>query len=87
VWDYYLENGKEITVLTDHESLKYMRTIKRPSKRLLRWIEEFQAWNLNIKYPQGSLAIVPDALSRRPDYFDGDLTKQISEGVHIASLL
>jgi hypothetical protein len=68
VWDYYLENGKEITVLTDHESLKYMDTIKHPSKRLVRWIEEFQEWNLNIKYRQGSLAVVPDALSRRPDY-------------------
>ena len=68
VWDYYLENGKEITVLTDHESLKYMNTIKRPSKRLVRWIEEFQEWNLKIKYRRGSEATVPDALSRRPDY-------------------
>jgi len=67
-WDYYLENGKEVTILTDHESLKYMNTIKHPSKRLIRWITEFQAWNLNIKYRKGSLAVVPDALSRRPDH-------------------
>jgi RNase H-like domain found in reverse transcriptase len=69
VWDYYLENRKEITVLTDHESLKYMDTMKRPSKRLVRWIEGFQAWNLNIKYRRGSQAVVPDALGRRPDHF------------------
>ena len=41
-WNYYLENGMEITVLTDHESLKYINTIRRPSRRLARWIEEFQ---------------------------------------------
>jgi hypothetical protein len=68
VWEHYLDNGREITILTDHESLKYLETIKRPSKRLVRWIEEFQGWNLKIKYRKGSEAVVPDALSRRPDY-------------------
>ena len=68
VWGCYLENGHEVTILTDHESLKYLKSIKRPSKRLTRWIEEFQGWSLNIKYRKGSEAIVPDALSRRPDY-------------------
>ena len=67
-WGYYLDNGTEITVLTDHESLKYMNTIRRPSRRLARWIAEFQEWKLKIKYRRGSEAIVPDALSRRPDY-------------------
>ena len=67
-WNYYLENGMEITVLTDHESLKYMNSIRRPSRRLARWIEEFQEWKLKIKYRRGSEAILPDALSRRPDY-------------------
>jgi len=68
VWGCYLENGHEITVLTDHESLRYLKSIKRPLKRLTRWIDEFQGWSLNIKYRRGSEAIVPDALSRRPDY-------------------
>ena len=45
-----------------------MNTIKRPSKRLVHWIEEFQARDLTIKYRKGSEATVPDALSRRPDY-------------------
>ena len=67
VWACYVDNGHEVTIFTDHKSLKYMNTIKRPSKRLVRWIDEFQAWKLNIKYRRGSEAIVPDALSRRPD--------------------
>ena len=47
-----------------------MNTIKNPSKRLARWVEEFQNWNLIIKYRPGTLATVPDALSRRPDYLN-----------------
>jgi Integrase zinc binding domain len=34
----------------------------------VRWIEEFQAWGLVVKYRKGSVVTVPDALSRRPDY-------------------
>ena len=45
-----------------------MNSTKSPSKRLARWIEEFQAYSLNIKYRKGSEAIVPDALSRRSDF-------------------
>src|SRR5437667_7299438 len=38
-------------------------------KRLARWIDEFQGFDLDIRYRRGKDAIVPDALSRRPDYF------------------
>jgi hypothetical protein len=67
-WHRYLDNGHRITVLTDHESLKYMNTIKHPSARLTRWIDEFQMYDLDIRYRPGVKAIVPDTLSRRPDY-------------------
>ena len=67
-WHHYIENGLPITVITDHDSLKYMNTIQKPSKRLARWVDEFQQYNLVIKYRPGSQAIVPDAISRRPDF-------------------
>jgi RNase H-like domain found in reverse transcriptase/Reverse transcriptase (RNA-dependent DNA polymerase)/Integrase zinc binding domain/Retroviral aspartyl protease len=67
-WQRCLDNGHRITVVTDHESLKYMNTIKKPSARLTRWIDEFQMYDLDIKYRPGVKATVPDALSRRPDY-------------------
>ncbi|TMC16709.1 MAG: DDE-type integrase/transposase/recombinase, partial [Chloroflexi bacterium] len=69
-WHQYVDNGLPITVITDHDSLKYMNTIKKPSKRLARWVDEFQQYNLIIKYRPGKLATVPDALSRRPDYLN-----------------
>src|SRR5438552_11956873 len=67
-WHHYIENGMPITVITDHDSLKYMNTVQKPSKRLARWVDEFQQYNLVIKYRPGSQAIVPDAISRRPDF-------------------
>jgi RNase H-like domain found in reverse transcriptase/Reverse transcriptase (RNA-dependent DNA polymerase)/Integrase zinc binding domain/Retroviral aspartyl protease len=67
-WHRYLDNGHRITVVTDDESLKYMNTIKKPSARLTRWIDEFQMYDLDIRYRPGIKATVPDALSRRPDY-------------------
>ncbi|TMI79079.1 MAG: DDE-type integrase/transposase/recombinase, partial [Bacteroidetes bacterium] len=67
-WHHYIENGMPITVITDHDSLKYMNTVQKPSKRLARWVDEFQQYNLVIKYRPGSQATVPDAISRRPDF-------------------
>src|SRR5438552_5276647 len=67
-WHHYVENGLPITVITDHDSLKYMNTIQNPSKRMARWVDEFQQYTLNIKYRPRSQAIVPDAISRRPDF-------------------
>ena len=57
-----------ITLIMNHDSLKYMNTVQKPSKRLARWVDEFQQYNLVIKYRPGSQAIVPDAISRRPDF-------------------
>jgi hypothetical protein len=41
-WRAYVDNGLKIKVITDHDSLKYMNTISNPSKRIARWVEEFQ---------------------------------------------
>ena len=67
-WGAYISNGTRTKVLTDHESLKYLQTTRTPSKRLARWIDEFSEFDLDIKYRKGSEAIVPDAISRRPDF-------------------
>lgn len=66
-WNEYISNSTTTTIITDHESLQYLSTTKTPSKRLARWVEEFAEYSLDIKYRKGSEAIVPDAISRRPD--------------------
>ncbi|KAL1954574.1 hypothetical protein VTO42DRAFT_1050 [Malbranchea cinnamomea] len=66
----YVDNGQPITVITDHESLQYLQTTKRPSKRLARWVQSFQQYDLIIKYRKGDDNVVPDAISRRPDFVE-----------------
>lgn len=67
-WSVYFQNGHTTTVRTDHAGLQYMKTTKTPSKRLARWIAEFQEYDLDIKYKPGPQMVVADSLSRRPDY-------------------
>jgi hypothetical protein len=62
-WKHYIQNKYTTTILTDHESLHYINTVSKPSNRLIRWIDEFQGYDLDIRYRRGSEAIVPDALS------------------------
>src|SRR5215471_3035851 len=31
-WQHYIENGHQTIILTDHESLKYMNSVKKPSR-------------------------------------------------------
>lgn len=70
IWYPYIENGHRTLVYTDHESLKYLQSQKRPSPRLARWIDEFGQYALDIQYRPGPQAIVPDSISRRPDFLN-----------------
>ncbi|SLM34509.1 Reverse transcriptase domain [Lasallia pustulata] len=47
-WRVYIDNRQAVTVYTDYESLKYLSTIKKPIKRLARWIKEFREYNLDL---------------------------------------
>lgn len=67
-WSSYIQNGHKTVILTDHESLKYLQTMKTPSKRVARWFEEFHEYDVEIRYRKGSEAVTPDAISRRPDF-------------------
>lgn len=68
-WRVYLHSTKTpFTVFTDHESLKYLDTKNDLSGRQIRWMEKLSEYNYTIVYKKGALNVVPDALSRRPDY-------------------
>jgi hypothetical protein len=55
--------SKEFTVITDHESLKYLMNLKDPHGRLARWALFLQEFNFKIQYVPGKKHHV-DALSR-----------------------
>ena len=60
---HYLE-GYEFNVITDHSSLKWLRSLKDPQERLSLWVMELQGWNFNVAYRKGAWNHVPDTLSR-----------------------
>ncbi|KMQ82395.1 reverse ribonuclease integrase, partial [Lasius niger] len=61
----YLE-GYPFTVLTDHQSLRWLQRLEAPTGRLARWLFELQQYDVEVKYRRGILNRVADALSRPP---------------------
>src|SRR5680860_1403871 len=66
-WRHYLHSDLPFTLLSDHDSLKYHKTMPHLSGRLARWIEKMAEFDYEIKHIEGKKNIVADALSRRAD--------------------
>ena len=69
-WRHYLHSDQPFTLLSDHDSLKYHKTMPHLSGRLARWIEKMAEFNYDIQHIAGVKNIVADALSRRADLKD-----------------
>jgi hypothetical protein len=61
----YLE-GYRFVVLTDHQSLQWLKRLENPSGQLGQWLFELQQHDFKIRYRRGALNKVADALSRQP---------------------
>jgi transposase InsO family protein len=71
----YLE-GYRFTVLTDHQSLKWLQPIKDPTGRLARWAISLQQHDFDIRYRKGVLNRVADTLSRQPAATEDETTPE-----------
>jgi hypothetical protein len=66
-WRHYLHGTQPFTLLTDHDSLKYHKTMPNLSGRLARWIEKMAEFDYKLQHIPGKDNVVADALSRRAD--------------------
>lgn len=68
-WRHYL-HGRRFTLLSDHDSLKYHKSMPQLTGRLARWIEKMAEFDYDIQHIAGVKNVVADALSRRADLKD-----------------
>jgi hypothetical protein len=56
--------GRNFTVITDHESLKYLYNFQNPTGKIVRWILSLQEYSFEVIYRSGKKNVVADAISR-----------------------
>jgi RNase H-like domain found in reverse transcriptase/Reverse transcriptase (RNA-dependent DNA polymerase)/Integrase zinc binding domain/Chromo (CHRromatin Organisation MOdifier) domain len=67
-WRHYLHGTQPFTLLTDHDSLKYHKSMPNLSGRLARWVEKMAEFDYKLQHIPGKDNVVADALSRRADH-------------------
>ncbi len=85
-WRHYL-HGQPFTVLTDHNSLQHFQSQPHLSRRQVRWSEFFAEFTFTINYTKGKDNVVADALSRRKDHANQQLSIAAVSSVSPASTL
>ncbi|KAJ9517480.1 hypothetical protein QJQ45_024949 [Haematococcus lacustris] len=67
LWRHYLL-GRPFTIETDNCPITHIMTQPHLSARQLRWTQLLAPYSFTLVHKAGKTHIVPDALSRRPDY-------------------
>ena len=57
---------KEFELVTDHDTIRWLRTAKDPKGKLARWVIALEAYRYKVVHKQGKLHTNADALSRNP---------------------
>src|SRR6266481_430695 len=72
-WRHYcLGANHTIEILTNHQNLRYFTSTKNLNQRQARWAEVLSQFDFIINYRPGTSGGKPDALSRRPEYAEGE---------------
>jgi len=83
----HLLSGFHFNLVTDHQALRYLKSMKDPHGRIARWLMEMQIYDFDIDHKPGKLHIAPDALSRAPivQAVNGQSTDPDSANIFITS--
>lgn len=65
-FEVYVGGGVPLVVYTDHNPLTFLKSLKSPNQRLVRWALFLQAYDLDIRHVKGESNVQADALSRAP---------------------
>lgn len=60
----YIEGCKDLSVITDHASLIWLKNIENPQGKLARWLTRIQQFDFKLAYRPGKLNTLADFLSR-----------------------
>lgn len=58
--------GRTVYVSTDHRALTFLGTCAQSSRRIARWMELFNRFDLKLEYISGARNQIADLLSRQP---------------------
>jgi hypothetical protein len=83
VWRHYLQ-GSTFTILTDHDSLKWVMTQSTypATQKQARWLERLKEFDFEIQHAPGKTNVVADALSRRPDHSASAFVAALSTSIN-----
>jgi hypothetical protein len=84
-WRHYVHGTHNLTLLTDHHSLRWMQTQPILNPRQTRWMEFFQQFDFKIMYQEGKKNVVADAFSRRPDHRPPATNKEVNAMIVLKS--
>jgi RNase H-like domain found in reverse transcriptase/Integrase zinc binding domain/Integrase core domain len=81
--------GRKFTVITDHNPLKWLMKMSKPTGRLMRWSLLLQEYDMDIQYRSGSKHGNADGLSRIPLPMGGTPLESSEEDpyVHISFII
>ena len=77
-WRHYLHGMQPFTLLSDHDSLKYHKSMPNLSGRLARWVEKMAEFDYTLQHIPGKNNVVADALSRRADHAAADAKDSVN---------
>jgi hypothetical protein len=70
-------HGAEVHLYTDNQPLVFMRTQRPPRAQYIRWQQEFDEYNITFHHKKGRDNVVPDALSRSPEFYNNTIEMTI----------